>query len=184
MNGNDRQASVIAALREHQTELKRFVAARAPHSDVDDILQIAAMRSVENADSLRDGKRVLPWLFQIHRHAAIDYVRGTESERRKLAELEADPASAQTEAASMCACSIEQASQLNTRYSTILNMVDLRGASLKEAARKLGVTANTATVRLHRARKALKQRLLDHCGVSTLRECVDCRCTSEGCCPT
>lgn len=184
MNGNNRQTSVERALREYQTELKRFVASRAPYSDVDDILQIAAMHSVEKADSLKDCRRVLPWLFQIHRHAAIDYVRRTESEQRKLAELEVEPAPEESKAASMCGCSIEQASQLNARYSTILDMVDLRGASLKEAARKLGVTANTATVRLHRARKALKQRLLNHCGVSTMRECVDCRCTSDGCCPT
>lgn len=184
MDGNKRQVSVEKALREHHSALARFVAARAPRADVDDILQIAAMRSIENADSLKESDRLLPWLFRIHRNAAIDYVRKSASEQRKLAELVSEPAEAEAADVDICGCGIEQASQLNSRYAAILDMVDLKGASLKEAARKLGVTANTATVRLHRARKALKERLLDHCGVRTMRDCADCKCTSEGCCPT
>ena len=93
---------------------------------------------------------------------------------------EATPA--ETEPGDACRCSLEQARQLNPRYSTILEMVDISGASLKEAARTLGVTVNTATVRLHRARKALKDKLMAHCGVETMRGCNDCHCTERGCC--
>ena len=160
--------------------------ARASASDADDILQIAAMRAVEKAESLHDPERVTAWLFQIHRNVATDFARQQVSEQRRLDALAAEPSSnaAGEEVTPSCRCSLEQARQLNSRYAAILDLVDIGGASLKEAARSLGVTVNTATVRLHRARKALKERLMAHCGVETMRECVDCRCTSDRCCPT
>lgn len=179
---------VEAALSEHRSALRRFVAARAPAADVDDALQIAAMRALEKAHTLADKDRVLPWLYQIHRTTIVDLARKNVSEKRKIDALAAQPhdafAVAEADENSACGCSLVQSRQLNTRYSAILEMVDISGGSLKEAARALGVTVNTATVRLHRARKALKERLMAHCGVETMKECNDCRCTSDGCCPT
>ena len=182
---------VETALRAHRKELERFVAARVSAADADDVLQIAAIRAIENADRLDDPEKVRPWLYQIHRNVIIDVVRKRASEERKIEELAAEPefgaSTAVPEAlveSVACACSLEQARQLNPRYAAILGLVDIGGGSLKEAARSLGVTVNTATVRLHRARKALKERLMAHCGVETMRGCNDCRCTDDGCCPT
>ena len=188
MASDTRQSLIEATLRAHRAELKRFVAARAAACDVDDVLQVAAMRALEKAHTLADPDRALPWLYQIHRNAVADMGRSLASEQRKLDALAAQPPmeaeTAEREDLSTCACSVEQARQLNARYSAILDLVDIGGASMKEAARALGVTVNTATVRLHRARSALKKRLMAHCGVETMRECNDCRCTSDGCCPT
>lgn len=185
MTGVDNSTHIEQALRANRSQLKRFVASRAPDVDVDDILQVAAMRAVVNAHALDDPERVVPWLFQIHRNVAIDFARDMAREQRRRAVLAAEPVLLETEEeTSICACSVEQAGRLNARYASILKLVDMSGVSLKEAARVLGVTVNTATVRLHRARAALKKRLLDHCGVVTMRECTDCRCTSDGCCPT
>jgi RNA polymerase sigma-70 factor (ECF subfamily) len=38
-------------------------------------------------------------------------------------------------------------------------------------------------VRLHRARTALKARLKQHCGTTSVGSCVDCGCDERGCCP-
>ncbi|MEM1133728.1 MAG: sigma-70 family RNA polymerase sigma factor [Pseudomonadota bacterium] len=184
MEDIDPKSRIEDALLTHGPELRRFVAARVHDSDVDDILQIAAMRAVEKADSLQDSQRILPWLYRIHRNAAIDFGRKLASEQRKLDALAAEPVSVEAEDHAHCRCSIAQARQLNTRYATILDLVDIGGASLKEAARILDVTVNTATVRLHRARIALKQSLLEHCGVKNMRESVDCKCSSASCCST
>ena len=179
---------VEAALRAHRSELKGFVAARAQAADVDDVLQMAAIRALENAGSLKDPDRVLAWLYQIHRNAVTDLARQQLSEQRKRDALamEPEPETIVSEAdkSVACGCSLEQARQLNTRYASVLELVDIGGASLKEAARSLGLSVNAATVRLHRARKALKERLMAHCGVETMRGCNDCRCTNDGCCPT
>lgn len=187
MDETVKQSDIAAALRAHEAELKRFVTARASFADVDDILQVSAIRALEKAESLQDASRLVPWLYRIHRNTAIDFARKRKSEERQIEALAAEPTAAavpQEQDDLACKCSIEQARQLNSRYAAILDLVDVGGTSLSDAARRLGLTVNATTVRLHRARKALKERMLAHCGVNTMRECADCKCTSEGCCPT
>lgn len=170
------------ALRKHEPKLRLYVRARAQFADIDDILQIAAMRALENASKLRDPDRVLAWLYRIHQNVVVDVGRKIAAEGRLKTALAAEPLPFAGEKESTCHCSVSLARQLNSRYSAILSMVDIGGSSLREAAEELGVTVNTATVRLHRARAALKQRLQNHCGIKTMRECLDCMCSYKGCC--
>jgi hypothetical protein len=44
------------------------------------------------------------------------------------------------------------------------------------------VTTNNAMVRLHRARRALRSLLQEHCGTTSLRACLSCVCEERGCC--
>ncbi|MEM9704516.1 MAG: RNA polymerase sigma factor [Pseudomonadota bacterium] len=182
MKDQDRQSCIAAALRAHGPALRRYVLARARTSDADDILQIAAMRAIEKAETLRDPNRVLSWLYRIHRNVMVDVGRKSISEQRLKDALTAEPAPVETDNTSTCGCSVEQVRQLNDRHASILNLVDIGDASLGEAARILDITVNAATVRLHRARHALKQRLAKHCGVTSASDCADCRCTYDGCC--
>ena len=62
-------------------------------------------------------------------------------------------------------------------------LVDINGVSVSEVARLLNISVSNASVRLHRARAALRKQMLEHCGVSTLKECLSCRCIDDGCCP-
>ncbi|MEO0398129.1 MAG: sigma-70 family RNA polymerase sigma factor [Pseudomonadota bacterium] len=186
----DREVTTLVetAIRSHGPAFKRFVQARAHSSDVDDILQNAAMRALEKAGDLREPDRVLAWLYRIHHNAVIDFGRtSTRQQRLKeafAAEQHAGESSIFTgsEAGSTCNCVTTQARRLNSGYTSILDIVYFGGATLKEAARKLNVTVNTATVRLHRARLALKERLLNHCGVKSVNGLQDCLCTDETCC--
>ncbi|MEM6681979.1 MAG: sigma factor-like helix-turn-helix DNA-binding protein [Pseudomonadota bacterium] len=179
-------ARIETALRANSHALRGYVRARAPLSDVDDILQIAAMRAVEKASTLRDADRIVPWLYSIHHTVIIDSGRKTMRERRLTDALAEEqslfPVTSEATTGPQCDCILSQARQLKSTYASILDLVDISGASLKEAARSLGITVNAATVRLHRARAALKRHVLDHCGVTSVRECGDCRCTDDGCC--
>ncbi|MEM9730704.1 MAG: sigma-70 family RNA polymerase sigma factor [Myxococcota bacterium] len=170
------------ALRANRSRLAAFVRARVPASDVDDVLQIAAVRAIEGAASLNDTERVLPWLYRIHRNVAADETRRRARHDRWVESDDAAPEVAAPVADSMCRCSVAQAKRMRPSYAAVINLVDIRGASLAEAARQLGISANNVAVRLHRARKALRQSMLEHCGVTSLRDCADCRCVHEGCC--
>ncbi len=170
------------ALCEHEPKLRLYVQMRAHSADVDDILQTAAMRAIEKANKLRDPNRVIAWLYTIHRNTIIDIGRKSSAEGRLKEALAAEPAHTTDADNEMCHCSVTQARQLNNRYSSILSLVDMGGASLRDAAEELGLTVNAATVRLQRARSALKQRLLNHCGIKNMRECIDCTCSYQGCC--
>ncbi|MEM8560902.1 MAG: sigma-70 family RNA polymerase sigma factor [Pseudomonadota bacterium] len=173
---------VSRMLQQHAGRLRAFVSARVPASEVDDVLQTGAMRAVERAGSLKDPARVLPWLYRLHRNLIADMFRQQASHQRKL---EATAEIEQSESiVEICDCSVAQAKRLHTNYAEVLSLVDFGNGTLEDAASELGISVNNVTVRLHRARKALRQAMLDHCGVESMRDCLDCRCVSEGCCAT
>lgn len=188
MKRDDPRACVAAALHAHRRELARYVASRVPRADVDDVLQIAALRALEKAQDLRDTGRVLPWLYRIHGNAVTDMGRGKARDRRLIEALtqelaqEPAPDPSLKDSETGCGCSLVQVKTLHPNYAAILNLVDIAGVSLAQAASALSITVNNATVRLHRARAALKKRLIEHCGTTSLHACDDCRCVREGCC--
>ena len=178
----DAGSCVVSALRNHSAELKRYVRARVPAADVDDVLQVAALQAVEKANTLRDPARVLQWLYRVHGNTVIDSGRKRSSEQRLMQAVAMESEPAAVEDVPTCGCSVAQARQLSANYASILDLVDIGGTPLAKAAQALDISVNNATVRLHRARTALKKRLLEHCGVTSLRTCADCRCSYEGCC--
>lgn len=179
---------VTQALSEHRVALSAFVRARVPQGNAEDLLQSAAVKAIEGAASLDNPERVLPWLYRIHRNLIIDGVRTRDSQRRMLDRVKQEESLAaqiaETESNNeTCACSVHLAHTLPSNYANILRLVDLGESSIQEAAIQLGITANNAMVRLHRARKALKKTLMDHCGVTQFNECNNCSCVDDGCCP-
>lgn len=58
----------------------------------------------------------------------------------------------------------------------MLRRVDIEEKPLPGVAEALGITVNNATVRLHRARKALREQLQAFCGTDSMRACLDCAC--------
>ena len=71
---------------------------------------------------------------------------------------------------------------LKPEYTEILRRVVLDGAPLPGVAAELGLTTNNASVRLHRARAALRKRMAEHCGTLRARSCTECGCAERGCC--
>lgn len=178
----DPHECVATALACHRSELKRFLASRVHPDDVEDVLQIAAMRAIEKAGDLREPDLVLRWLYRVHANIVVDLGRKSASEQRlqEAAAVEAELLVGCVEP--VCGCSVALARQLSPNHASILHLVDITGGSLKQAARVLDISVNTATVRLHRARAALKKRLMEHCGVTSPSACNSCKCSYEGCC--
>lgn len=175
---------VAEALQAHAIALRAYTARRVPGSELEDVLQSAAVRALENAASLRDAERVLPWLYRVHRNAAVDALRSrSRAVQREANEQNAlDELPAAEAVAAPCACSVVQARALRPNYAAILARVDAEGQSLTDAASEMGITVNNATVRLHRARAALRAAMRAHCGVERAEDCDDCRCSYDGCC--
>jgi len=179
---NDR--AIASALVANASIFRRFVSARAPTRHVDDVLQSAAARALERSDSLKDPTRVLPWLYRIHRNILADTLRQHARRARFVDHDARAPEQSTCAVEAPCACSLAQVQRLHAPYADILRLVDAGDASLADAAKALGITTNNATVRLHRARNALRAAMLAHCGVTSMRECLECRCNFDGCCTT
>jgi RNA polymerase sigma-70 factor (ECF subfamily) len=70
--------------------------------------------------------------------------------------------------------------RLKPEYAEIVKAVELDERSIADVATENGLTTNNATVRLHRARAALRRRLVEVCGACSEHGCLDCTCRSEG----
>ena len=76
----------------------------------------------------------------------------------------------------VCRCVGRIAADLKPEYAEALRGVEVEGLSLKEFAGKAGITPNNAAVRVHRAREALRKRLVSTCATCAARGCTDCTC--------
>jgi RNA polymerase sigma-70 factor (ECF subfamily) len=160
-----------------QAMYRAFVRARVPsEADAEDILQQALVKATEHAADLQDLERVRAWFFRIVRRSIADHHAQRAIREAKLALLAADVEEATPEDVAQCGCSLGELERLRPEYADILRRVDVEDEPLAAVAEAMGITANNATVRLHRARKALRERLLELCGTASSRSCSDCDC--------
>lgn len=145
-------------------------------TDAEDLLQQAMLRAAEYLHTLHDGDRVEAWFFRILRHTLADHRARQATQRARLAQLVAEASAAGPEEVAWCACILGLLEQLHPNYREILQRVDLDEEPLGAVATSLGISTNNATVRLHRARKALSESLLARCGTSSVRSCQACAC--------
>lgn len=167
---------VRAALGGRRRELVAWARKRVGAA-AEDVVQEAALRALEKADQLSNPAAARAWLFSIVRRLVAE-----EGSKRRSEPLVAEPAAERDEPPDACACVMKQIEALTPAQATLLTRVVVDGASVSEVADELGITANNAWVRLHRARGALKKQLRAHCGAESLRQCLDCGCVERGCC--
>ena len=158
--------------------LERRVGSRA---EAEDILQDAFVRSLDRVDTVRDPEAVIPWFYRLLRNAVIDHHRRRGAEDRALAYAagtadEAEPGADEALRDAVCVCVAALVETLKPEYATVIKRVDLDGAAVSEFAREVGITANNAGVRLHRAHEALRRQLALCCGTCATHGCFDCHC--------
>lgn len=147
----------------------------------EDLLQAAFVKALERGGAIRDAESAVAWFYRLLRNALTDHWRRAGRETRALEhearETEADAAPADAELhATVCECFRTLLPTLRPAYAELLRRVDLEGESVSAVAGELGITANNAMVRLHRARKALHEQLVTSCGTCATHGCLDCEC--------
>jgi RNA polymerase sigma-70 factor (ECF subfamily) len=180
------QTEAIANLVLQRSQFLRFVQRRVNSpATAEDIIQSAYIRAIEQAPKLREEESAAAWFYRILRNAVIDHYRHRAAEDRALERWAQDLA---TEAAPnaqtpdqiheiVCECIDEVLLTMKPAYSEILRSVDLANTPLEAFAKKVGITAGNAAVRVHRARQALKKQLTLVCGTCAKHACVNCTCT-------
>lgn len=145
----------------------------------EDILQDAFVRSIGKTEDLSN-EALVPWFYATLRNAVIDRYRRGASQGRALEafgrELERVRDTSGDLDREICACVTRVATTLKPEYAEALARVEVGGASLKEYASESGLTPNNAGVRVHRARQALKRKMMESCGLCAEHGCVDCTC--------
>ncbi len=175
--------AVVTKLVEQHARFLAFLARRVEsEAAAEEILQSAYVRALEKVSGLRDEERAVPWFFRLLKNAVVDHHRRRGAAERALV-AEAAAAQHRFEIGddeelhrAVCACVAVLIDTLKDEYATILRAVDLEERPLGEVAAELGITANNAGVRLHRARQALKRGLVACCGACSAERCVECTC--------
>jgi len=173
---------VVQALVGNHRKFLAFLERRVNSREVaEDILQEAFVRALPRAGELRDEESVVAWFYRSLRNALVDHYRKQGAEQRAFEKVSvlSDGAVPGVDAELMdtvCACAGELIATLKPEYAKALRRVDLGGASVKAWAEADGISANNASVRLHRARAALRQQVEKSCGTCADHGCLDCHC--------
>jgi len=171
------------ALTAYRDELVGFVRRRAGHLvDPEDVVHRAAARALASPSSLRDPERARPWLYRIVRNALTDELRGLGLPTAELSDDLPDPDPPPITSGRPCKCALDIAATLKPEYKAMLERAILDDVAVTDVARELGITANNATVRLHRARNALRAAVVARCGTTSMHDCLECTCDETHTC--
>lgn len=167
-------------LLERRGEFISFLAARlGSASEAEEVLQAAYVKGLKSLEQVKDESGIVPWFYRVLRSAMIDHLRrgAAEGRRKAAAAAEGEPLEKDPELEkAVCQCVKALVPQLKPEYGEIVTLVDIEERLVADAASELGLTANNASVRLHRARESLKKSLLSTCGACAQHGCVDCSC--------
>lgn len=178
----------VLALNAHRNAFKAFLVSRVGNeAEAEDLLQQGLLKALQRSDTLADDAKLDAWFYQLLRNTLIDHHRSRSSARRRedqLGQLVAALGDDVTAApkgwhAQICSCLGGVVDTLKPQHAELLRRVDLNGESVQSAARALKLTANNASVILHRARKELRTRLEDFCGECAEGACLDCDCAER-----
>ncbi len=175
--------AVVEALVSNHRRFLDFLERRTgDRARAEDLLQSAFVRALEKGGGIRTGESSVAWFYRLLRNALVDQHRADAARGRALEgradrglEDEGEDEEARLHG-EVCRCVVDLLPTLKAEYAELIRSVDLEGEPVQSAARELGITPNHASVRLHRARKALLKRVQRSCGTCAAHGCLDCSC--------
>jgi RNA polymerase sigma-70 factor (ECF subfamily) len=175
-------SAVLDVLVANHERFLAFLANRmGSRADAEDLLQDAFVKSLDKVNQLEDPESAVAWFYRVLRNALTDWYRRRGAEDRALSRYGAreDTVEAPLDPAlfdEVCRCALELAATLKPEYRDVLASVDLGDMPVKDYARTAGISPTNAGVRLHRARQALRERVVETCRTCSDHRCVDCVC--------
>jgi RNA polymerase sigma factor (sigma-70 family) len=177
--------ALMQRLLAEQSAFRAFLRKRlSDDALVEDLLQQSLVKAVERGHELHNRDSAVSWFYRILRNAVVDYYRSHAADRRKVNGLLEELVTSGEDTMpgldevrpTLCACLAPLVTQLRPAYAELIRRIDLEGESPAAVARELNVTSNNLTVRLHRARQALRATLEKTCGICTKHGCLNCTC--------
>lgn len=174
-------AAAVATLVDNHRRFLAFVQKRVgDRAAAEEIVQAAFVRGLEKAGEIRDEERAVAWFYRLLRNAIVDHWRSRGVEARAVEALARElgdaHAPAPEVASELCACFEALLPAMKPEQAEIVRAVDLGGVRPVDFAAAHGITPNNAMVRLHRARAALREKLLRACRTCAEHGCLDCSC--------
>ncbi len=176
---------ILQPLLKNESAFRSFLRRRiGDEALAEDLLQQSLIRAVQSHHFVRNDESVMAWFYKILRHTLIDYYRSNGAEARRneafLQELtlsgdDKEPPIDEVKA-TVCTCLYRLLPKLRSNYAELIRRIDLEEESPKRVAEELKISHSNLTVRLHRARQALRASLEQSCGVCSKHGCLNCTC--------
>ena len=135
-----------------------------------DLFQELCLRAIERSDALRRSELVAGWLYRIAHSVLVDHMRSNTSRAWRETTYASEllllqPAVVDDEAVdNSCLCPIDLLDDLADLDRHLLQKIYMQGHSRAALSGELGISQASLRVRLHRARKALREAVLNVCG--------------------
>ncbi len=154
----------------HYQPVRRFIFKMVGDQWIaEDLTQDTFIKVQQNLKGLKDPSKLEPWIFRIARNRCLDYFRSgaIQNESHELKDgvkVSIEPlAQLQMEQQQMSRCVQDKITLLPEPLRVVLALADTMDFTHQEIATILNINIGNAKVRLHRARKALKEILQQEC---------------------
>ena len=131
-------------------------------------------------EDARDETSSVAWFYRTLRNSVIDHYRRSGARNRALEsfarELEGAVEPPPEVQDAICGCVMRLASTLKPEYEQAIRRIDVEGAPVQDFATEAGISANNASVRVFRAREALRKQVKTSCGTCAEHGCFECSC--------
>ena len=149
----------VRVYRELLPKIGQYLSRRVPLDEVEDSASVVFEVAWQKRDQVTPGEE-LPWLYKIAGFQVANFRRRQATFTSFLAtSLMPSSAPAAEELATFDLDLAAAWRSLSSSEQSLLALVAFEGLSVQDAAVASGVTANTASTRLHRARKKLAAKL-------------------------
>lgn len=147
--------------------LKTFISKRiANQADAEDIFQEVFVKIHNSVEHLNDDSKIHSWVYQICRHAIIDYYR-RNNKPVEIFELPGDLAGeAEADTSSnreIAGCLKVMINSLPEKYKEAILLTEFENLTQRELSERTGLSLSGAKSRVQRGREKLKEMLLECC---------------------
>ena len=156
-------------------------------AEAEDVLQEFCIRVMQRKDQLLETDKLTAWLYAVLRSTLNDHYRKVGRGRRLSATFENEQKTVEVsedgaeEFNHVCQCVAGLVPSMRPDQSDLIRRLDIEDEDRQSVANDLGVSVGALGVRLHRARAALRDSLLEHCGGCCKHGFEDCSCSPTGC---
>jgi RNA polymerase sigma-70 factor (ECF subfamily) len=145
--------------------MRGFILKKVQNPDVtEDILQETFIRIHSKIDSVKDETRIKGWVFQIANNLVMDHFRAAKKEGGEITQEQVAEEEAPNEFLSETISDmLKMMDDLPGEYCDALCSTELDGMKMADYAVKAGISYTAAKTRIFRAKKMLKDAMMNCC---------------------
>jgi RNA polymerase sigma-70 factor (ECF subfamily) len=184
---NDSESEFQRIYRAFQPKIHRYMVRLVGEYEAEDLTQEVFVKVNKALESFRGESKLSTWIYRIATNAAMDRLRSPsfqkESSHKSIGPGEGEvgdedagtgkkklSVELQLFRKEMNECLRSVIDNLPENYRSVLVLIELQEFSNKDVAEILGISLGTVKIRIHRARKKLKEELILHCDSSWIEE--------------